>query len=193
MATRERSDAEAEVVGAPIRCLEAVGHDLGHVGRGEDPELDEVGLGVERLVLLGEDGPHHRRFRSREDQAERLVLRLQMRAQDASRAVDPADAGELVEHQERRRLAGQPGDDLQLSMDGEQRIRSAARWSATPTATSAWSNRVLHTVGNWYCSTVSTIVVLRAAGGGRPTCPCCPTARSGRKAPRPPPRLFSTP
>ena len=56
-------------------------HELDDLGVRQRPDLHEVGLGVERLRLFGEQHPHHRHLGAGEHDAESLVVMLQLGAQ----------------------------------------------------------------------------------------------------------------
>ena len=77
---------------------------------------------AEGLLLVGEERAHHRWLRSSEQDPEPAVVRLQVRPQQSGRAMDPIDAGELVEHEQHGRLRGELGDDVQLGVHREQGI-----------------------------------------------------------------------
>ena len=102
--------------------VEPVRHDRHDIGTSERADADEVGLRVERLLLVGEQRAHHRWLRSGEHDPEPGVVRLQMGPQQSGRAMDPIDAGELVEHEQDGRLRGELGDDVELGVHREEWI-----------------------------------------------------------------------
>ncbi len=130
MTHREGRDPLRDRTGAAVGRRESVVDDGDDLRRAQRPDLDQVGLGVERLGLIGEQHPHHRRFGAGEHQAKRLEVVLQVGAQQSGGLLHAGDAGEFVEDDHRRRVLGGAGEDLEQAVDRHQRIGSL--WSRCP-------------------------------------------------------------
>ena len=126
VAAGELGNAEAEVAGLPTGLLEPVHDDRHDIGAVERKDADEVSLRVERLLLVGEQRAHHRWLRPSEHDAEPVVVRLEVGSEQSGCAMDPIDAGELVEHEQHGRLRGELGDDVQLGVHRHQWIGARA-------------------------------------------------------------------
>lgn len=75
------------------RCstIEAGVDDVDELDETERWNLEQVSLGVERLVGIGKEHAHRRRFGTSEDQTDLLVVMLKLRAQQPGGTVDTDD------------------------------------------------------------------------------------------------------
>ena len=117
-----------QAVAASLCPSEAVVDDVGEFGQGERLDLDDVGLCVERLRLLGEHRRHRRGFRSGEQHTDLLDVVLQLGAQQPRRTGDAVDAGELVEDQQRRLLGCCFDQKLEQQVERRVGIGPLRRW-----------------------------------------------------------------